>query len=465
MSFQFGNSRFQSRDRDTGSWPHTPLLFGAIVFCILMYWLFWRYFERIDLRDVVPIWSAFLSLPMPGWLIFLREMFHWRVLRHFLPLIVGWYLAYNMAVGLVRVLYELPDFPAARRFLTQLIYTNSASTLPPVTVDSDLLYLKRDQYVVLRIGGPGRIKVRNGYVAVTELNGRFHHILGTGTHTLERFEYVHDVLDLRLQEREAKAVDIISKDGIPINVNIALQFRLATGGESPTRAKPYPYDGAAVRAAAYSQTVREDSTISRWDDAPLGMAKSQLARIVSKHNVDTILTPPEATTNHGIASIPLLSIRNELSYRLKDSFKLKGIELVDVQLSQVELPRDVSSQYIKYWQSLSNARIRLSLADGEATALEEKELAQAEAEMSMIQAILEGVQRAKYANNSANMRDVVALRLVEALEKMARQTQQTTQMPVVPNLLTQIDSFRQQLGDGTPLLEIEETENQEDVNG
>ena len=287
---------------------------------------------------------------------------------------------------------------------------------------------------------------------MTEFNGRFHHILGTGNHTLERFEYVHDVLDLRLQERQAQGVELISKDGIPIQLNIDLQFRLATGGEEPTRAKPFPYDGAAVRVAAYDQTIRDDGTISRWDDAPLGIAQGHLARIVSKHNVDTILSPSDST-NHGITSIPLLSIRNELSYRLKDSLKLKGIELIDVQLSRVELPDEVSSQYIKYWQSQSNARIRLSLADGEATALEEKELAQAEAEMSMIQAILEGVQRAKYANNSANMRDVVALRLVEALEKMARQTQQTAQVPAMPSLLTQIDSYRQQLGEGTPLLE------------
>ena len=462
MSFQSGNNRFSPRESDAGSWPQTPLLFGAIIFCVVMYWFFWRYFERVDLRDTVPIWYIF-AFPMPNWLIFLREMVFWRILRHFLPLIVGWYLAYNIAVGVVRVLYELPDVPAARRFLRQLINTRRAAYLPPVTVDSDLIYLKRDQHVVLRIGGPGRIQVRNGYVAVTELNGRFHHILGAGKHTLERFEYVHDVLDLRLQERETKATGLISKDGIPISMNIALQFRLATGGEAPSRAKPYPYDGAAVRRAAYSQTIHEDGTITRWEDAPLGMAKSHLARIISKHSVDTILSPPDEGSNHAIPTIPLLSIRNELNYRLKDSFRLKGIELVDVQLSQVELPTDVSAQYIKYWQSLSNARIRLSLADGEATALEEKELAQAEAEMSMIQAILEGVQRAKYANNSANMRDVVALRLVEALEKMARQTQQAAPQPVVPNLLTQIDSYRQQLGESPPLLELEDNENQEET--
>lgn len=411
--------------------PPTAVYILVMGVLLLGYLFFARAFERIDLSQSTTMWATFFPL-------IIRELFNWRVLRHLLPAIAGWYIAYRMAVGLVQVLYDLPDRPSARRFLTQLLYTTGTGNIPPVSLNSDLLYIKRDEYVVLRIGGPGRIKVRNGYVAVTELNGRYHRLLGIGTHRLERFEYVHDVLDLRLQERTQENVSLTSKDGIPFTATLSLQFRLSTSGETPTPTRPYPYDETAVRIAAYTQKVTDSGTVSNWDDAPMGMAIGQLTRIVSKHNIDEILTIPGGSNG----STPLLSIRNELTFKLRDGLQGKGIELIDVQISQIELPEEVSTQYIKYWQSHTDTQIQLTRVDGEANAMEEKELAQAEAEMTMIQAILEGVQRAQLANNHANMRDIVALRLVEALEKMARQSQQAAPTLPLSNVDEQLENIR-----------------------
>ena len=86
------------------------------------------------------------------------------------------------------------------------------------------------------------------------------------------------------------------------------------------------------------------------------------------------------------------------------------------------------------------------MIDGEATAVEEMEIAQAEAEIMMIQAIQEGIQRAKREGSTAHMEEVVALRLVEALEKMARQSQRLSPLP--NTLLPQLDGLRKQLSSG-----------------
>lgn len=436
----------------------TVLLLWVIFMFILGYWVFARFFEQIDLGTTLPPWYPAESIP--PLFQFVRELFHWRVLRHFAPVILGWWLAYQATIGLVRVLYVLPDGASARRFLTQLIYAGSASAKGPVTLTKELLHERRDELVVLRIGGPGWVKVRSGYVAVTEQNGRVFRIIGTGRHYLTPFEYVHDVLDLRVQERVVEEVSLTSRDGIPVTATVSVQFRIATGGEPPTRLKPFPYEEDAIRVAAYSQKIRPDGTVSRWDDAPLALAKDHLVRIFSKHMVDTILVPP-GSDSHGLSSAPLVSIRNELSTRLRENLSKRGIDLVNVQISQIVLPDDVTKQYIKYWQSDSDARIRLSLADGEATALEEMELADAEAEMTMIRAILEGVHRARSSENGANIRDVVALRLIEALEKMARQTHQVAQLPDSQQLLAQINSFRTQLSEGETPGETAVIENQE----
>lgn len=428
----------------------TVIMLWIVFMFILGYWGFARFFEQIDLSNTIPFW--FQGEALPALFHFARELFHWRVLRHFVPVVAGWWLAYQATLGIVRVLYDLPDGATARRFLSQLIYAGSASSAAPVTLTNELLRERRDQFVVLRIGGPGWVKIRNGYVAVTEYNGQIYRILGTGRHYLGPFEYVHDVLDLRVQERIAENVLLTSKDGIPVTATLTIQFRIATSDEPPTRLDPYPFDEAAVKIAAYSQKLRPDGTLSRWDDAPLALAEDHLIRIFSKHMVDTILVPP-GSENQTLSSVPLVSIRNELTTRLRENLQQRGIELVDVQISQIVLPDDVTQQYIKYWQSDSDTRIRLSLADGEARALEEMELADAEAEMTMIRAILEGVHRARQSGNGANMRDVVALRLIEALEKMARQSQQVVQLPNSQQIIAQIDSFRTQLSDANALAE------------
>ena len=124
----------------------------------------------------------------------------------------------------------------------------------------------------------------------------------------------------------------------------------------------------------------------------------------------------------------------------------QGIELLSLHISRLDLPADVNEQYIQYWQTHWQTQIRLQQADGEAMALEEMEIARAEAEMTMIQAIVEGVQRARRISNTNNMHEIIALRLVEALEKMAKQSQQSAALP--KSLLPQIDEMRQLLKTG-----------------
>ena len=86
------------------------------------------------------------------------------------------------------------------------------------------------------------------------------------------------------------------------------------------------------------------------------------------------------------------------------------------------------------------------LADGQANALSETEIARAEAELLMIQAILEGLDNARRAGGVGTMREVVALRMIEALEKMARQSQQFQALPA--SLMPQLVDWQRQLRTG-----------------
>jgi hypothetical protein len=409
---------------------------------LFMFWVYARYIERVDVA-LVQNWLTARQLAvlaeLPG-LSFIVSFFHWKVLRHVVAVIAGWYFARDAALVLVRVLYDLPDRPSAQKFLVRLLGSGSAAQDTP-EVSPATLATDRQNSVLLRVGGPGSVKVPPGHVIVTELNGRFQRILPTGKHTLGRYEYIHAVLNLQSQERADPDFAAYSRDGIELRVGLSMVYRLKLGDQVATRENPYPFDETAVRTAAYAQTVINDrGSVTTWEDTPLAMARSTMVGILAGFRLDEIISPQRPGEE------PYRTLRNELLRQLRGKLDGLGIDLQAVSITRIDLPPGVTEQYIDFWKSHWESQMLLSLIDGTATAVEEMEIARAEAEIMMIQAIQEGVQRARREGATAHMDEVIALRLVEALELMARNSQQATPLP--NSLIPQLDSLRKQLRDG-----------------
>jgi regulator of protease activity HflC (stomatin/prohibitin superfamily) len=245
----------------------------------------------------------------------------------------------------------------------------------------------------------------------------------------------------------------VTKDAIDLTADFSITFHIDRGGAMPTRAQPYPYSSEAVERAAYAQINYGDHQTFTWMDMTVNTAKGLLAAIVSKYTLDELLHP------QGAAREPHYMVTQELERKVRGSIETIGVELDGIRIGRMELPEEATQQYIDHWQADLQTQIQLSLAEGEADSLEITEIARAEAEVIMIQAIAEGLENAQQAGNASSMRDVIALRLVEALEKMARQTQNVEQIPV--DLLPQIENIRmqidpeKQLSAGNPDLEDE----------
>jgi len=433
----------QRRRRPFPRLNRQPIENGWYVFVMLgllfLFWLYARYIERVDISLVTDWLSRTLPLlPSSRGLSFILSFFHWKVMRHIIAVGVGWYFAYDAAVLLVRILYDLPDRASAQRFLSSLV--NWSSQSKPLEVTPAMLEDRSDS-VLLRVGGPGQVKVPPGHVMVTELNGRFQRILSAGKHTLARYEYIHAVLNLQPQRRTLDQFTAYSRDGIELRVGISIVYRVKMGSQSATRDNPYPYDETAVRAVAYLQTVvDEKGTLSTWDETPINMAKGTMISIMAGYRLDEIIFPERAGEE------PYRTLRNELLRKLRVSLDHLGIDLQGVSIHRLDLPEGVTEQYIDYWKSHWESQTLLNMIDGRATELEEMEIARAEAEITMIQAIQEGIQRARREGATTHMEEVVALRLVEALEMMARQSQQLSPLP--SSLLPQLDNLRKQLGAG-----------------
>jgi len=420
------------------SLPVSRAAFLAImVIFMLLFWVVAHYLERLDLTAVVNArWQGILpgAPPLPAPIVTMFEFFHPRVLRHFIPVIVGWVLAYLAAVSLVRVLYDLPDGRIARAFVARLVGETARG--PAVAVSSKTLAGLRQSSELLRVGGPGLITIPAGEVAVTEVNGRFYRLIPAGRHKIGRFEYVHAVLDLRPQERYLSEVPLLTRDGIDLTADVTLTFRIDAGGTAVTRDNPFPYSDEAVRLAAYNEINRGDDQLFTWLDAPGNAARGILSSIIVRHRLDELLHPQGRRD-------PYITLNQELERLLRASLEEVGLELLSGHIGRLEMKPEVAQQYVEYWQTDLEARARLTVAEGEAQSMADLEIARAEAELVMIQAILEGLENARRAGGVAAMREVVALRMVEALEKMARQSQQFQALPA--NLMPQLGDLQRRL--------------------
>jgi regulator of protease activity HflC (stomatin/prohibitin superfamily) len=419
------------------------------------YWFFVRQLEQVDLTLTTWAWvktivDALTLLPFSDFAIWVAEFFTWRVLRHLIPFFVGWWLARKAILGMLQSFYDLEDETAA----DTLLYRLSASRIGfarPTLVSLDTFEEAREKVPLLKIGGPGRIVVMSGAVLVTELHGRFNRILGPGRHVLSRFEVPRTLLDLRPHEREADNIKMMTSDGIEISTSLTITFQILRGDEKPTRGNPFPYDEKAVREAAYTETNQPDGSVALWDSLPMLITGAQLRAIVAEDRLDDLIV----SESNGIDVHHRLQM--EMERRAKAIMRNYGVLIRGTRLGALELPEEVENQRKKFWQVHWNSRQILQKADGDAEVLQSHEIARAEAEAIMLQAIAEGLQRSQRAGRVVSSREVVALRLIESLEAMAKSSERV--LPLPDRLMSQLGSLRQQLmlTSGKP----EETKNQE----
>ncbi len=391
---------------------------AVLVLLLIGYWVFVRYLERVDGNQVLaniflPDLSTDLAanVPFSPWLRVLIEFFHWRVLRHFIPIFVGWYLAVHAAVSLMQVLYNCPDRETAAKFLQRQRRDRVSYTDLPYTVLPSSLESLRDESILLRVGGPVQVIIPNGYAAVTERNARFLRVLPPGFHVLGRFEYLLGVVDLQPQSRTAEKVSMLSGEGIPVTGSIGLTFVIDPGDE-PTPLRPYPFRPEAVRKAAYGGAVGANGKVSTWDGAPLGKATGALSGWVSSHTLDELLA---ADASHDAHHLMTQAIVNKVWD--KDGLLKDGIRPLRVHVGRLTPPEEVSQQYTEVWLAAQQKEDQLARANGTAQLAQELAAVNVEGPMLMIQALADRLRQVQESGSGVSGY-VLAISLVEALRQV-----------------------------------------------
>jgi regulator of protease activity HflC (stomatin/prohibitin superfamily) len=425
--------------------PHIDWLRIILIALFIGYWLFMTAMERIDSRPLLarfffpelsPIQVA--ALTFPPWLMTLIEMFYPRVLRHLIPVFIGWWLAMEAATSLIQVFYHCPDRKTARDFLKRQ-RRNRAGAEIPLEIKPQTLAALRENSVLLRAGGPVLINVPDGHAAVTERNARFRRVLSPGTHELGRFEYPVAVIELLPNEQFARDIPLITNDGIPLTTDASILFRIDPGTDR-THLEPLPYSDDAVRRAAYSGVVAASGKVSSWVDGPIGKVKGALATHVAREPLDKLIFDESRR-----------QVQRDLSQAVIadvwDKLAKEGIKPLQLRIGRLAPPEAVSRQFTEYWLANQQKGDMIARANGTAQLVQEAEVARAEAEIAMLQAIVEGVRRAQNEAGSRLTGYLLALRLLESLRRMVRYSSQdlAESSSETGDMLQQIDGLAERL--------------------
>jgi hypothetical protein len=374
----------------------------------------WFWLQLIQLMPPLAPYTDLILEPA-SWL-------NYWVLRHFIPVAAGYWLGRKAIVAMLWTFYDLPNEESARALLERL----QASRMPflkPVAIRRETFTEDRKKDPVLRIGGPARILVNPGDAVATESNGRMKRVLGPGVHGLQRFEYPQAVVDVRPQEREKENVNVITSDGIELTTDVSATFQIDSGGEEPTRETPFPFQDEAVQRAAYAETDLGDDKRSSWESLAINVTAGKLKDVVAEMELNQLILPQQDGSNvHQ-------QVQSEMENRARGALRSFGIHLRDTRLGSFQLPEEIKQQNLKYWQAYWDRLSRLGAANSEAQRISDMELARAEAEAVILQAIVEAMQRARRTGKNVTTREVLALRMIEVLETMAQQSQQVLAVP------------------------------------
>lgn len=419
-----------------------------LTICVLwfLYWGYVWFFERIDYVATPPGWWEWLVKRYPLFdfvqlfILVPAEFIAWSVVRHFIPVLLGGWLARMAVHRFLATFYSLPDEKDGKALLKRLRRWRKPDKKATVSLDLEDFESERAENPILMVGGPARAVVRRGNAVVTEINGRLARVLDPGSWILARFEYPSQIVDIRPQDRQNDEVKMMTKDGINVMTSVSVTFHIDSKDQSPSPEVQFPYNRPFARRAAYDRTVSGDDKVKNWESATVGAAAGALIEIVANSRLDELAHPEQG----GV--LPYPSLNREMRRSARAKMAKQGVTVTNTRLGRFELPDAVLEKYLTYWRVYTEKKRRLEEVEGQAALLEETEIARARASALMFQAIIEGLQRAKRIDPDASSRRIVAIRLIETLQAMARRSQDVSPLP--DQLMVSLGSLRRQLLEG-----------------
>lgn len=253
--------------------------------------------------------------------------------------------------------------------------------------------------------------------------------LAESVYALKRFERIRGVVDLRWQSRNDECVRVMTRDGINLEIELQVDFQIERDAARNHPNFPYTYSDHGVYRAVYGEGVLDKPAAKYdWTQSVVTLAADNLRHMVSQFTLDQLFAPDQEGDMFS-------AIEHQVGERLQRLIFAQGAQLIGVTLGFVTVPPEVIIQRVENWRVSWESRKAIIEGQAESEARKREELARAQAQMEMIQSIVQSLQGLP----PQPAHDVITLRLIEALEKMSREPLTRDRLP--PQVQTTISAL------------------------
>ncbi len=255
---------------------------------------------------------------------------------------------------------------------------------------------------VKKRGGPAGIVLRQDSAIVLESGGTLTRVIrGPGFPTLEPFEQIWDIVDLRPQWWPFK-VSAVPRDGIPITYEVAVKFQVGPTNDD-------------ILAAATSKWIRdawrtEPDRLMDWSKRVIigdteGVMRN---RILARYNLDELL---DARVRQ--------RIRQDLFETLKaGAAQNLGVEIMEVVLQDATFQGQVIEEWAKTWKMQRDLEVAKIEADERLQELKLVERARSQVRQEMLESAVKTLNAMTRRRKNVPV-DYVLLSFIDMVEHVA----------------------------------------------
>lgn len=321
---------------------------------------------------------------------------------------------------------------------------------PKATAQAGQLAVNEQDKEIEDMGGPGTLSIHANTTALIERGSGFSRMAGPGSTQLIPFERVRKVIDARPLSR-AKADSARTKDGIEVKAETTVSFQiLQRNDEEEQRYRAAEEEEARLPAAERQRRQARrlwaiaplDSLFFAWLGFHVRAPKLPAEMPASLETIRAIVYDQPAGSNweNSVGSgldgeiaarllddlwepdDPSRNPRREIIEKLLDAGQKKqrknGIELIDLSVGPLQVNDEIAKLRREWWQAIWVKDQRVTQAEGDAEALQLRELARVEAQARMIQAITQGLQGLEPVSRE-RLSQLIALRFIDTIESIA----------------------------------------------
>ena len=230
---------------------------------------------------------------------------------------------------------------------------------PWQVVENGEVKVTKPKGIFSKIGGPGIVVIQPGNAVVFEQLGRVTRIEGPGVVKTKRFECIKEVIDLRPQWATVKAENVLTKDRVPLTIELGVGYRIELKEDTDKRLKSaLETDSKAFTREigevyrVYEETVRKAAykvTAAGWQMTTREAAKAFLRDIVATYNFDDIFTLNGTELEENKRAIH--KIEEAVKKKLATVAINWGVKITTIDIGNIEIPlilREQIAEQIMY---------------------------------------------------------------------------------------------------------------------